>query len=93
MNFDKVIWLFSKKSGRLSLAGPEILAFGSHCSAKFEPILDYCIRNSTLKYKDSENIKTNSVNTDVFNLHQIKQRNSCLGDPVSKTDAKLSSSV
>ena len=48
---------FSKKSGRLSSAGPEILVFGSHCSAKFQPILDCFAPNLKLKYEDSENIK------------------------------------
>ena len=28
-----------------------------------------------LKYEDSENIKTDLVDTVVFNLHEIKQRN------------------
>ena len=31
---------FSEKSCRLSLMGSEILDFGSHYSAKFQPILD-----------------------------------------------------
>ena len=31
---------FSEKSRRLSLMGSEILDFGSHYSAKFQPILD-----------------------------------------------------
>ena len=64
---------FSKKSGCLSSAGPEILAFGSHCSANFQSILDYFIPKLTIKYEDSENIKTGGVNTVGFNLHQIKQ--------------------
>ena len=87
MNFDKAIWLLQisalfEKSGRLSSAGPEILAFGSHCSAKFQPILDCFIPNFKLKYEDSENININYVDTVVFNLHQIKQRNLSLGHPV-----------
>ena len=40
---------FSKKSGRLSSAAPEILAFGSHCSTKFQPILDCFIPNVKLE--------------------------------------------
>ena len=48
---------FSKKSNRLSSAGPEILAFGNHCSAKFQLILDCFMPNFKLKYEDSENIK------------------------------------
>ena len=70
-----------KKSGRLSSAGPEILAFGSHCSAKFQPIFDFFIPNFKLRYENLENKKkTNRLDTVVFNLRQIKQRN--LGHPV-----------
>ena len=64
---------FSKKSGRLSSTGSEILTFGSHCSANFQPILDCFIPKLKLEYDDLENIKTDSVNTVVFNLHQIKR--------------------
>ena len=64
---------FSKKSGRLSLTGSEILTFGSHCSANFQPILDCFIPKFKLGYDDLENIKTDCVNTVVFNLHQIKR--------------------
>ena len=80
VNFDKAIWLlyisafFPKKSGHPSLAGPEILAFGSHSSANFQPILDCFIPNFKLKYEDSENIKPDLVNTVVSNLRQIKRR-------------------
>ena len=63
---------FSKKSGRLSSTGSEILTFGSYCSANFQPILDCFIPKFKLGYDDLENIKTDSVNTVVFNLHQIK---------------------
>ena len=35
-------------------AGPKILAFGSHCSADFQPILDCFIPHFKLKYEDSE---------------------------------------
>ena len=35
-----VLKQFSEKSRRLSLMGSEILDFGSHYSAKFQPILD-----------------------------------------------------
>ena len=66
---------FSKKSGRLSPAGPEILAFGSHCSAKFQPIFDCFIPHFNLKFEESENVKTYCVDTVAFNLHQMKQRN------------------
>ena len=64
-----------KKSGRLSLTDSEILDFGSHCSANFQPIFDCFIPKFKLKYDDLENIKTDPVNTIVFTLHQIKQSN------------------
>ena len=64
---------FSKKSGRLSSTGSEILTFGSHCSANFQPILDCFIPKFKLEYDDLENIKAASVITVVFNLHQIKR--------------------
>ena len=54
---------FSKKSGRLSATGSEILTFGSHCSANFHPILDCFIPKFKLEYDGLENIKTYSVNT------------------------------
>ena len=66
---------FSKKSGRLSLAGSEILAFGSHCSANFQPMLDCFISHFKLKYENSEIVKAVRANTVVFNLRQIKQTN------------------
>ena len=53
---------FSKKSGRLSSTGSEILTFGSHCSANFKPILDCFIPKFKLEYDDLENIKTDRVN-------------------------------
>ena len=62
---------FSKKSGRLSSVGPEILALVSHCSANFQPIMDCFIPNFKLKYDDPDNIKADSVNKVVFKLHQI----------------------
>ena len=65
---------FSKRSGRWSSVGPEILAFVSHCSANFQQILDYFTPNFKLKYDDSENIKADRVDTIVFNLHQIKHQ-------------------
>ena len=55
---------FSKKSGHLSSAGSEILAFGSHCLANFQPILV----NIELKYENSENIKACCINIVVFKL-------------------------
>ena len=62
-----------KTSGSLSSMGSEILTFGSHCSANFQPILDCFIPKFKLEYDDLENIKTGSVNTVVFNLHQLKR--------------------
>ena len=60
---------FSKKTGRLSLAGTKILAFGSHSMANFRSILDCCIPDFKLKHEDLENIETDCVSTVVFNLH------------------------
>ena len=77
VNFDKAIWLhqisaFFEKSDRLSPAGPEVLAFGSHCacSAKFQPIVDCFMPTFKLKYEDSKNINTDCVDTVVFNLNK-----------------------
>ena len=66
---------FSEKAGRLSSGGPEIFAFGSHCSANFRPNLNCFIPNYKLKYKDSENITTDRATAVVFKPHQIKKRN------------------
>ena len=66
--------IFSKNLIVCSSADPKILAFGSHCSANFQPILDCFIPNLNLKYEDSENIKGDRVSIVVFNLHQIKRR-------------------
>ena len=79
MNFDKAMWVleiseFFERNGRLSLAGSEVLAFGSHFSAKFQPILDCFISNFKLKYKDSENVKIDCLGTALFSVHQIKQK-------------------
>ena len=68
-------YIFQKKSGRLSSMGSEILAFGSHCAEHFLPILHCFIPKFKFKYDDLENIKTDRVNTVVFNLLQIKQSN------------------
>ena len=57
---------FSKELGRLSSAGPEIIAFGSQFPGKFQPIFDCFIPNFKLKYEDSENIKADRVNTVFF---------------------------
>ena len=76
---------FSKKSGRLSSTSSEILIFGSHCSANFQPILDCFIPKFKLEYDDLEIIKTDSVNTVVFNLHQIKRLKFFFRTPGSST--------
>ena len=65
--------MHSKKSGRLSSTGSEILAFGSECSANFQPIFDCFIPKFKVKYDDLENIKIDRVNTVVFNLHEVRQ--------------------
>ena len=68
-----------------SSAGPEFLAFVSHCSANFQPTLDCFILNFKLKYDDSEDIKADRVSIVVFNLHQVKRRAFILGGrPVCK---------
>ena len=54
----------------MSSAGPEILAFVSHCLANFQPILNCFIQNFKLKYEDSENVKADRINTVVSNSHQ-----------------------
>ena len=64
---------FSKKSDRLSSTGSEVLTFSTHCSANIQPLLDCFIPKFKLEYDDLENIKIDSVNTVVFNLHQIKR--------------------
>ena len=68
--------IFFKTSASQSSADPEILTYASHCSTKLQPILDCFIPKFKLKHKDQENIKTNCVNTVVFNLRQIKRRTS-----------------
>ena len=84
---------FSKKSGCQSSACPEILAFMGHCSANFQPILDYFIPNSKLKYEDSENIKVDRVNTIVFKLREINRRAFFLGHPVEILEHNLNDSM
>ena len=53
---------FRKTEFLLSSVDPKILAFSSHCSVKFQLMLDYLIPNFKLKYEDSENVKTDHVN-------------------------------
>ena len=57
---------FSKKLGCRSSTSPEILAFGSHCSANFQRILDCFVPNFKLKYEDSQDIIADSMNRNVF---------------------------
>ena len=84
MDINKAILVhFPKKSGRLSSTGSEILTFGGHCSANFQPILDCFIPKFKLEYDNLENIKTDFVNIVVFNLHQIKRLKFSLGTPGS----------
>ena len=54
---------FLKKSSPLSSAGLKILAFGSHCSVNFQPILDCFIPSFKLKYDNLKNVKTIRVNS------------------------------
>ena len=61
---------FSKNSGRLPSATPEILAYVSDCSANVQPILNSYIPNLKLKYEDSDNIKADQVNTVISNLRR-----------------------
>ena len=75
-------YVFRKKSCCLSSTGSEILTFGSHSSANFQPNLDCFIPKFKLEYDDLENITTDCVNTVVFNLHQIKRLKFFLGHPV-----------
>ena len=67
--------IFREKKGCLSSTGPEILAFGGHCSANIQPILNCFVPNFKLKYEDSENIKT-----DPFQLTS-NQTEELLGTP------------
>ena len=70
---------FSKRLGDLSSAGPEVLAFGSHCSAKFQLIFGCFTPN--LKCKDSENIRTYCIDMIVSN-HIKSNKESFFGDTV-----------
>ena len=68
---------FSKKSGRLSLTGSEILALGSHCMVNFQT-------KFKLEYDDLENIKADRVNSIVFNFIKSNNQSLFLGHPVVK---------
>ena len=73
---------FLKKSGRLSSTGSKILTFGSHCSTKFQPILDYFIPTFKLEYDDLENIKNRSCKCSRFQLTSNQTLKFFLGHPV-----------
>ena len=64
--------IFRKNRVDCSSAGPKILAFGSHSSVNFQPILNCFIPNFKLKYEDSESLKTDCVNAVVFNLNDFQ---------------------
>ena len=64
----------SKKSGRLSSTGSEILTSGGHCSSNFQPVLNCFVPKFKLEYDNLENIKTVRVTTVLYKiLYQIKQ--------------------
>ena len=65
--------IFRKNRVVCHQGGFEILTFDSHCSANFQPILDYFIPKFKLEYDDLENIKTAGVSRVIFNLHQVKR--------------------
>ena len=69
-----LIGAFLKNLLMCSSAGPKILAFGSHCSENIQPTLNCFMPNFTLKYGNSEGIKSDRVNSVISNLHQIKRR-------------------
>ena len=73
---------FSKKLGHLSSTNSEILNFGSHYSAKFQPILDCFMPKFKLEYDDLENVKTDHLTAVILNLHQIKRLKFFWGHPV-----------
>ena len=79
---------FSEKLSRLSSTGSEILTFGSHCLANFQPILDCFVPKFKSEYNNLENIKTDCVNTVVFNLHEIKRLKFFLGHPACSVQRK-----
>ena len=78
--FETLCTTWNNLTNYLSHSGsPEILAFGSHCLANFQPSLDCFIPN--FKYENSQNIKADPVKRVVVNLHQIKRRAFLLGWP------------
>ena len=86
MNVVNAIWLpqistFFEKSGRPWSTASQLLTFGSHYLANFQPILDCFITKFKLEYDDLENIKTDCVNTVVCNVHQINPLKFLWGTP------------
>ena len=74
---------FSKKPGRLSSTGREILALVSHCLANFQPTLDLFIPNFKLKYQGLEKIEIYCVHTySHFQLTSNRTYGVFLGHPV-----------
>ena len=68
VNVVKAVWLpkigtFFETIRSSVINGFRNLAFGDHCSANFQPILDCFIPKFKLEYDDLENIKTDRVNT------------------------------
>ena len=74
--------IFLKISGRLSSAGPEILAFISHRLANFQQISDCFTPNFKLKYENSENTQAGRVNSVVFRNTSNQTSGVFLGHPV-----------
>ena len=79
------LWHFSKKSDCLSSVGPEILAFSSNCSTKFQPTFDCFIPNSELKHEDSENTTTDCTNA-FISTYIKSNRGRFFGTPVSVSE-------
>ena len=76
-------YIFQKKrTGRLSLEGTKILAFGSHSLANFQLILDCFVPNFKLKHEDLENIETDCVSIVVLTSHQNQTSGVFMGHPV-----------
>ena len=65
------------------------IAFGSHCSANFQPTSDCFIPNFKLKHEDSESIKADRIYIVVSTSYQTKQRKVVSGTPSSVIPASL----
>ena len=64
-----------------SSVGREILAFGSHWLAKFQPILSCLIPNFKLKYEDSEDIRSRSCKCSRFQFASNQTSGVYVGTP------------